>query len=220
MIETISDIQTILVVDDNAHVRESFKYQVIAADRVPMAETGPRLGDLGSYLSRSFTADAAISDHHLTPAGYASFNGAELVAAWYRRGIPGVLCTRYERVQAEVIRPHRRWIPSLLTPDQLNPDSMLEGLGLALGEIRGTFVPARRPWRAQVHFLEADEDQASAYFIEIPGWEGTEVLRIRADDVPAKLRPHLAPGLRCFAMVNLGAEDVDDLFVTEWEWEI
>jgi hypothetical protein len=206
-----------MLVDDDPGVRQGLKYQVEFADMTPVEELGPHLGDLNSYLQRDVRADAAISDFHLSPKGYAPFNGAELVAGWYKQNFPSLLCTRFEKAQIDIIRPHRRWIPTLLSPDDLNPDSLQAGLNMCIREISNEFIPARRPWRAQVHFIEPDLDVHGFYFLELPAWQRSEIVRFRLEDIPGRIREKIVPGYRCFATSNLGAEDVDDIYVSEWE---
>jgi hypothetical protein len=210
-------LETVKLVEDDKMVRASLRSQVEFAELTAIEEVGPRLGTLEAYLSRPFDADAGISDFQLVPSGYANFNGAELVAAWYRKSIPALLCTRFEHSQIDVIRPHRRNIPVLMAPDELTPESLLAGLRMCMDEFEGKFVAARKPWRAQVHFVAVDPDDARAYLVELPAWGRELIVKVRINDLPSALRARLAPGFRCFAQSNIGAEMSDDLYISDWE---
>lgn len=217
MNKSLSEIRRILLVDDDPTVREGLRINVDFASLSPVEEVGPQLGNLDNFLANRLQADAAISDYHLTPSGYASFNGAQLVERLYRANFPALLCTRFDKTQVERIRPHRRWIPVLMAADELTPDSLMHGLEECLFEVNGNFKSTRRPWRAQILFLEQDIDDRNAYFIELPGWQRDEVLRIQLKHLPNELQSLVHPEFRCFAQANLGSDNVDDLYLCEWE---
>ncbi|WP_162942730.1 hypothetical protein [Cryobacterium soli] len=206
-----------MLVDDDPFVRQSLRYQVEFADLESVEEIGPQLGTLPDFLKLPRHADAAISDYKLSPGGYAAFNGAELVSAWHRDNFPALLCTRYDRAEIARIRPHLRWIPVLMAPDDLNPDSLMEGLEACLFELEGNFRPVRRPWRAQVHFVEEDPEYAGSFFVELPAWQRDEVFAVKIKDLPAALGRSVKPGFRCYAQANLGSEDIDEIYLCEWE---
>ena len=214
-------ISRVFLVDDQPQSRKSYGYTVENADLEPVSEDGP-LGTLDDYLAQHDArvrarADAALCDYQLGTRAYASFTGAELVKRWYQIGFPAMLCTRYEKVHIERIRPYRRWIPVLITPDDLNVDSLLQGLDRCISELQGNFESTRRPWRTQIHFLDQDSEQQGTFIAEIPGWELSEVIRIRLKDIPVDVASHVRPDFRCHARVNLGAETAEELFVCDWE---
>lgn len=216
MLNSILDIETVRLVDDDPRSLESYGYTVEDAELLAVPETGP-LGSLENYLINGSTkADAGLSDFELHTHSYAGFTGAELVASWYKQSFPGILCTRYEKAQIERIRPYRRWIPVLLKPADLNPDSLMQGLESCLREIRGTFAPSRRPWRTQVHFLYKDTDTHDTFFAEVPGWAGSEILKIRLEDLPMNLRGMIHEDFRCHAFANVGTEESEDLYLCDW----
>lgn len=217
MFKTISEIKSVVLIDDDPGVRQGLGFQVDFAALQPIEETGPQLGTLDNYLKKLPDADAAISDFHLNPSGYAAFNGAQLVARLQRTNFPALLCTRFDRAAVDRIRPHRRWIPVLMAADELNPDSLIEGLEICLSEIAGKFRPVRRPWRAQIYFLERDSEDSSSYFVELPGWQRNEAVRVSVNHIPEPMQPLIAPGFRCYAQANLGSENADDLYLSDWE---
>ncbi|HEY8590595.1 MAG TPA: hypothetical protein VIL55_13710 [Naasia sp.] len=202
--------------DDDPSVRDSYQMQVEYADLTPVNLAGD-LGTLRDFLRRDIGADAGVSDFQLFPSGYAQFNGAELVAAWYARGFPAVLCTRYEKAQIEAIRPYRRRIPVMMTPDQLNPSSLLSSLELSLRELQGEFVESRRPRRTQVHFVRKDEFGKDAFEVEIPAWSTKEMIRVVSNGLPDDVLAGAHRGdYRCFAGVNLNADNSEDLYL-DWD---
>lgn len=217
MSKSIDDIRSVVLIDDDPNVRQGLKYQVDFADLRPVEEAGPNLGSLDHYLKTLPNADAAISDFHLRPSGYAAFNGAELVARLQRSNFPALLCTRFDRSEIDRIRPHRRWIPVLMAADELNPESLMEGLEVCLFELAGNFRPIRRPWRSQVYFLENDTVDNSSFFVELPGWQRNETIRVSLSHLPVGLQTLVRPGFRCYAQANLGTENADELYLSDWE---
>jgi hypothetical protein len=216
MISNISQIQRIRLVDDDPDSRASYEYTVEDAARVAVADEGP-LGTLDQYLDVDLATDAGLCDYELHTHAYANFSGAELVAQWYKRNFPAVLCTRYEKAQIERIRPFRRWIPVLLKPDDLNPDSLMDGYEECIKEMHGKFRPNRRPWRTQVHFLQQDTDTHNTFFVELPGWGGSEILKVRLEDIPAAVKGRIREGFRTHATANIGVEALEDLYLCDWE---
>jgi len=213
-------IERILVLDDNKNNQQDFAFPIEAADRTPVIVDGP-LGPIEAFLNAHPAGDAAISDYQLAPGNYAEFDGAELVSRWYKRGFPAVLCTTFGRSNAAQFRLLRRWIPVVMSPHELDPDSLVRALELTQREIREEFVAARRPWRALVRFVEFDDDSNTAN-AKLPGWSD-EVVAFRATDLSPRMRGLISNSAkagdeyRCFATANLGSESNDDLYVTGWE---
>jgi len=218
-VTTLAEISRVAIVDDQPESRKSYGYTVENADFKPVSETGP-LGSLDEYFKKRdirTVADAALCDFQLSARAYANFTGAELVARWYQRAFPAVLCTRYEKAQIERIRPFRRWIPVLIKPDDLNDETLKSGLDQCIRELQGNFIPSRRPWRTQVHFLHQDSEQPETFIAEVPGWELQEVLRIRLGDLPPQVSVLVEENFRCHARANLGAQTAEDLYLCDWQ---
>jgi hypothetical protein len=209
-------IRSVQVIDDDPGVRETYADKVQDAELIAVPENDQMLGSLDEFLARQPRADAGLSDFDLKPSGYAGFNGAELVSGWYTRNFPGILCTRYEKIHIERIRPLRRHIPVLITPDKLNPESILLGLEECVRELSGKVRPTRRAWRTQVHFLENEMSANGTFTVELPAWGLEEAIRVRGADLPDSIRAVAEPGFRCHAFANLGAEESEDLFLDEW----
>jgi hypothetical protein len=212
-------ISRVAIIDDERESRRSYGYTISNADLEPVPQDGP-LGTLDEYLCNSniqASADAALCDFHLSARAYASFSGAGLVAKLYKSSFPALLCTRYEKAQIEHIRPLRRWVPVLITPSELNVETLRIGLEECIYELTKGFRANRRPWRTQVHFLSKDEDLKDTFFAEIPGWALNDVVRVCLDDLPPAVAKKVQEDFRCYAYANLGAESAEELYLCDWE---
>jgi hypothetical protein len=211
------NLKSLAVIDDDATVRESYRHVANLARLEPQVWSSRIVNPLNRILANGLGADAALSDYQLTQSGYASFNGADLVAGLYKRNTPAVLCTRFDRAAIDTIRPLLRWIPVVLAPNELDPGSLMRSLRIAADELSGMFVSERRPWRSQVHFLYRDDVNNDAYFVELPGWSRSETLKVRLSKLPPDVAARVRDGYRTFARANLGTEDVERIYLDEWE---
>ena len=88
---------------------------------------GP-LPELSKFVaSTKKQVDAVVSDHRLKKGHYATFNGAEAVAELYNAHCPAVLCTRWSTADIDAIRQYIPFIPSLISIDEINPDTIATG---------------------------------------------------------------------------------------------
>jgi len=205
-------VERVLIVDDDKGVRQSFSYPVEELGLLPIDQEEP-LPSLTTFLDDAQSkSDAAICDHRLRVAGhYAPFNGAELVAGLYRVGFPALLCTRWHQAGVGDIRRFRRYIPVLLNPSDLDPETLRVGLEVCSNELAGSFQPHRRPWRTQIRVEDIDEE-AGFVGVIIPAWNPTEGVRLQLADVPGVQGKEFL-----YAQVNLGAERQEELY---FEWEV
>ncbi len=208
-------IQKVQIIDDDPHAREAYKYTIEDLGLVPISVDGP-LTDLSKFVDYlKIDGESVICDHHLSKKNYASFNGAETVAQLYQNGIPAVLHTRYEDVIDE-IRGYRRYIPVLLNPDELDPDTLEQGFKQCIGEFNDEYLPSRRPWRTLVRIEDIDEERELLHII-IPGWDPKSVIRLLFKDIPSKFRTCISQQPRFYAKVNIGAEEHTELYLEDWE---
>lgn len=214
-------LDRVAIVDDEPFSRETYGYTVENADLTPVPQEGP-LGTLDDFTTAGMReqADAVLCDFKLGVKKYANFSGAELVARSYRDGLPSLLCTRWETAELFKILPYRRWIPALITPAELNEESLILGLEECIYELTGRFTVARRPWRTQVHFLQHDEDYPNAVFAELPAWDIGEVVKIDTSKLPATMSNRSLEDYRCHAQANLAAGSVDNLYICDWEHNV
>lgn len=211
------EIKKILVIDDDAAAREGFGFPIEELAIAPVLEDGP-ITDLERFVeSVPRKAQAVLSDYRLTTSGvYSAFNGDEVVAACYRQGIPGLLCTQYTDVVTEVSRSLLRFIPSLLKTNSPAPETIRASLRHCQDELHGSFHPSRRPWRTLVRVHDASEDENYCHVI-VPAWSPNQAIRLYLQDLPDAIRPLMTAGARLHAKVNISAHSFDEVYFDEWE---
>ncbi len=208
-------IERILIVDDDSSAREGFGYPLEELGITPVPEPGP-ITDLQRFVEEvPGRAQAVLCDYRLKTDGrYSSVNGDELVAACYRRRIPGLLCTQYSDVFVEV---NRRFIPVLLTTSSPTPEVIDAALRRCQDELAGSVHPARRPWRTLVRVHDAEE--ADYCHVVVPVWDPHKKIRLYYQDVPEEVRQRVKAGARLHAKVNVGADSFEEIYFDEWEPE-
>ena len=214
-----SAIERILVVDDNAEARKGFGYPIEELEITPVLEEGP-ITNLKQFVEQvPHRAHAVLCDYRLKTDGtYSAFNGDEVVAACYRRGIPGLLCTQFTDVIVEMNRRLRRFIPSLLNTSSPNPDDILTSLRACQEELAGSVHPAREPWRTLVR-VNAGPTDAGYCQVIVPAWNANQAIRLYLEHLPDMIRPRMTTGARLHAKVNIGADTFEDVYFDEWEPE-
>jgi hypothetical protein len=210
------DIRRMAIVDDEEEGRESSSYPIEELSLTAVQEVGP-LPVLPDYLDQlKERADGVLCDHHLRITPYAKFNGAELAALSYQWHFPAILCTKWDTASVDEMRRWRRFIPALLNPKELNPESIVRSLETCVAEFRGIYSEPRREWRALIRIEDRDEGR-SFLFIEIPSWDTKDIVKIPFDVLPEALLPDAIPGKRMHAFTNLGAERQEELYFENWE---
>ena len=212
-------IKRILVVADDAGAREGFGCPIEELGITPVSEPGP-ITDLRRFVEEvRGRAQAVVCDYRLkTDGAYSSFNGDEVVAACYRRGIPGLLCTQYTDVVVEMNRRLLRFIPSLLRTSSPTPQDIAASLRRCQAELAGSVHPARRPWRTLVRVRDAEEEAGHCHVV-VPAWNAHQAIRLYFHDVPDEIAPCMTAGARLHAKVNIGARSFEEVYFDEWEPE-
>lgn len=164
-------------------------------------------------------AEAAVCDHRLRTLGFASFDGAELVANLIRKGLPAVLISQFIDQDYDVsIRHWRALLPSVIPRDEFRPDTLSLGLDLCRKEINGEVSPQRRRHRVVIRILdiqnEANQDVVDAI---IPAWSRQTAVRFPFAIIPARLHARVKPKNLLIAQVNLGANRPEELFFDKFE---
>ena len=213
------EVKRILVVDDDADARDALSYPIEELGITPVMEEGP-IENLDRFVEGvAHRAQAVICDYRLKRSGaYSRFDGDELLAACYHRGVPGVLYTQYSDVVTEMNRRLRRFIPSLLKTGYPKPDAILAALLRCRDELKGTVHPARSGWRTLIRVVDASDDGGYCHVV-VPGWSYDQVIRLYFRDVPEAIRPRMTTGAYLHAKVNIGAHSFDELYFDEWEPE-
>lgn len=212
-------IERILVVDDDAGAREGFGYPIEDLGITPVSEPGP-ITDLDRFVEEiPDRAQAVVCDYRLkTDGAYSSFNGDEVIAECFRRGIPGLLCTQYTDVVVEMNRRLLRFIPSLLRTSSPTPQDIRASLHRCQEEIAGSVPPARRPWRTLVRVRDAEEEAGHCHVV-VPAWNAHQAIRLYFHDIPDEIAPCMTAGARLHAQVNIGARSFEEVYFDEWEPE-
>lgn len=211
------EIKRVLIVDDDPAARESYAYPIEELDLEPVEV--PRVQDTSrSFVSMAEDSDAVVCDYHLKRRSYARFDGDHLLAACFKGGIPGVLCTTFTDSADTIRRDYLRYIPALLKTCSPEPSALIEAWRVCLAEMNDSFLPTRRPWRTLVRVEEVDSQRGFFYAV-ISSWDAEKKIKIGAEGVPAEIRRDLEAGKRFHAKVNTGADSYEDLFFDEWEPE-
>ncbi|HEY1810981.1 MAG TPA: hypothetical protein VGG74_01405 [Kofleriaceae bacterium] len=211
-------IDRVSIIDDDEINRHGYRLQVEDAELTPVIEAGPFFS-LDSCVEQVKSSQAVLSDYKLSVKRFAEFNGAQLVAELYDKRKPAVLCTRYESMEMEHIRPFRARIPALLRPDELHGDAFVAALAQCIGEFSDKFVQTRKRWRTaiQIEEIHVDRGQGTTVELSVPSWTLGIVVRLREEEFPIEIRPHLKEGNLLHAKVNTGAERVEELYFVDWE---
>lgn len=214
-------IERVLIVDDDENVRSSYEDPIVDCNLEPQSESGP-IRSLQSYVESVVAngVQAAICDHHLKKRDYSIVNGAELIAKFYQNRFPALLCTRWGDAQPEEIRRYRRFIPVLLSPDELDPESICGGLETCVREFDGELAVSRRPWRSMVRLEDFDPavGPQQRVYVVIPSWNPNHVVTLFVENIPRPILETFVAGTnRVFASVNIGAESESELYFENWQ---
>jgi CheY-like chemotaxis protein len=212
----LQTIRKVGVIDDYADGRETLAYMVEDASLEPIFQN-EAVTDLQAYLSSiGQVFDAVVTDHHLRKVkSYFPIDGAELASHCYQRKIPSLLVTRYEQPEILEIRKFRENLPVVLAPDEYNVDSLILGLEKCMNEFNGIFSVDRKAWRT---LIRIDDIKAKNLYIIIPGWNSQQVIALNMNNLPIGLQKKVKPDMRCFAKVNIGNDNPNELFIKDWEF--
>lgn len=212
------DFEVVALIDDDPHTREAYVIPVEGLDLSALDERGP-LGPIEECVERiGKSAQAVITDYKLTVKTYSNYNGAQLAAYFNAKHTPTLLCTRYGTADVSDIRPFRRHVPVMLSPGELDEDAIETGIEICVGEFKGEFRPARRPWRTQVYVDDVYKPagQKMEIYLSIPGWK-PDVVRVKHNELELPVGfDILQPGSWLYAHTNLGAERMEDLYFFDW----
>ena len=214
------NINNVLIVDDDARVRDVYTYPVEDLNLHPVLQED-RISDLNDFIERTVTngVDAAICDYQLKATDYSRFNGAELVSAWYENRFPAILCTKWDGVKIDEIRRYRKNIPIMLNPEELDTETIFSGFNACIQEFMGEFEDHRKAYRTLVRVEDIDAEGAPhrRIYVVVPAWNHNEVISLFLNDIPSHLRERIKPETRLHARVNIGNENDRDLYFVDWD---
>lgn len=154
--------------------------------------------------------DGVLIDYNLKKGNFSTQNGAVIAAHLFRMGKPTVLTTagRLSGV-AEAIWLGRE-IPAFVDKKQL--DLIGPAFNRAQQEIQGKIKPERRAYRTVVRIENADSRHCN---LVILAYDPHEIITVTTADLRHRLGSEPIEGMRFKAEVNIGAESVDELFISE-----
>jgi hypothetical protein len=209
----------IAIVDDDDQLAETSKWDVEGAGYNAIVIRNGFFENIDALIKRIIDeADGAICDHRLSPRGFASFLGADLVARLYDLNVPALLITQFFQDTDVSIRTHRRKIPVLLRRDMANYEAIKVGLEYCVAELDGNFSVEREPVRTLLQIAgtteEAGEEVCDVF---IPGWNPQVSVRFPKLIISEDLRPSAVEGNFLFAKVNVGAKREEDIYFFDFE---
>ncbi len=213
-------IERVEIVDDDPDARDAYRYNLDDMQLIPVLADKPKYNNLSQFVSTIRSeAHAAICDYHLSTRNFATFNGGETVALLYKQKFPAILCTRFYKSDLDSLRSLLPYIPVLLTPSELEPETIEQGFRKCIEEFTGQFRPSRQPWRTLIRVEEYDASRKIMHVV-IPAWDTNQTVGLQIQDVSSEIQQRILDGHEHFhAQVNLGAETYEDLYFTEWEPE-
>jgi hypothetical protein len=211
------NIDKVAIIDDDEKEIDIAVWQIEDAGLEPVVIKGPfdKIDDLIVKIMSS--AQAALCDHRLNPYGYATFNGASLVAKLYEHKVPAILITQYNEMDTAVsIREWRRHIPVLLPRHQATSDTIIKGLKRCLSELFDNIAVNRKPHRVLLRIDNLTQDGGERVIDAfLPGWDFQRAVRFPASLIQGEIEPQV--GQYLFAKVNIGSAEPDELFFCDFE---
>ena len=214
------EISKIHVIDDDSDSRESYGMTVEEIE-VETVLQNDQVDNVETFLLTIGNQDGVVSDHHLKKSSsYFPINGANFIYQCYEKHIPSVLVTKYEMASYHEIRPFKRNIPVVLTPEQFNPDTLVKAFEQCIIEFKGTLSQTRKTWKTLVRFddvIKDDSDKKTVAMAILPSWNMNIVINLKMIELPAAIQEIAEPDLRLYAHVNIDAEDPYELYFQNWE---
>jgi hypothetical protein len=111
------------------------------------------------------------------------------------------------------------YIPSIINPEDLNEESLYAGFQQCIDEFSGLFVSSRVAHRTLITIEDVGDD--GNLFVLIPAWKPNETISIRRNSLPTHVINAISNDQQYFhTRVNIGCDDVSDLFFDSKEWEV
>lgn len=206
----------ILVVDDQVNSRLNAVDWIVntfgAGEAISQDEPLPSVDALLDRVRRDHI-DTVVLDYKMA-RNYSPENGMVLATLLFDAHVPSVIVSSY----VEQGLPNYFWLGSKV-PAVLPRREIAAGLADAITRARnrmhGHHSPQTLPYRTLVRILSIDEREVG---LIIPGYRATDGKLVDREELQARLPGvDLTVGLRLMAQVNLGAPNLDQLYVTDLE---
>lgn len=206
----------ILVVDDQVNSRENVADWVVNTfgnDQAIRQDEPLQSVDALLERVRRDRIEAVTLDYKMARQ-YAPVDGMELASRLFDAKVPSVIVSSY----VESGLPKYFWrgakIPAILARSELS-SGLADAVERARARIQGRHSPQTLPSRTLVRILSIDDDEVG---LLIPGYRATDGKLVEREELQALLPGvDLQIGLRLMAKVNLGAPNLDQLYVTDLE---
>ena len=218
----------VAIFEDDPTNRERLadKISDCGGDAFPVNGPAPELSKLKTFCNAN-KVNLVVCDHHLSERSrYASYYGAEAVARSYQNGIPGILVTAYDLVDAEVLlRRFRRFIPALLhSPSDVTTANLQTALIQAEQEVLYKKPTQERREHRTIMTVQEIETRGAAkekvVKVLMSQWSVEQSVVFPLDKVPSKFHTELKPGSLLIAQVNIEAAKQEDLYFVNFELPI
>jgi hypothetical protein len=214
------EIQRIHVIDDDPMVRDAY-LETVKDMGLEGVDVSTPIKDIESLFdSIDPKSDGIIFDYQLNSTKYSAFNGDVYGRAAYEKHIPFIISSHFTPLSME---GRRRFIPKAVHVDLLEPRSVLEAFELCVGEYQGKFITRRVPIRTLVR-IEGMHAIGDTYELNVvvPNWDPHTGIQIRVDiatfpsDINIEKELHENGAARITAEVNTGAQDVNEIYFSNW----
>jgi CheY-like chemotaxis protein len=209
------NIENVMIIDDRAEARESIAETVEDANFKAIIQNDA-FTSIYDCIERTKKADAVIIDNHLPQCNYANFFGIQVVKEVYCLFMPILLATSFLDADRFEIQEYKQYLPVILKPSQIVPETIIKGFEICQNEFAGNFSVERKPWRSLIRVEEISNDKKYIYVVVL-SWNANEKIRLPISMLPDEYKKYLKPDLHFFAHVNVDTEHYEDLYFHSFE---
>lgn len=215
------DRRKIVVIDDEKDFAKTVEWEIEDAGYEPFLIVEGNFKEVNDLVSQiPQDTFGVLCDHRLSKSGLADFYGSDLVATLYDLKIPALLDTQFYDMDSDVsIRRRRHKIPVLLNKDNVDSNTITEGIQLCHRELNGNVLSHRRPHRNIMWIVDLSKESGDKVVdVIIPGWNPSKAVRLPVSLIEewiTEFQPEI--GKYLIANVNNGASNSEDLYFTHFE---
>lgn len=205
----------ITVVDDDPLDREALMDELRDLNFEPSAVSGPYGQDIDRLVQdvQAQGGGFVICDHRLQPSGFASFNGALVVARLLTLRVPAMLLTMYQSTNRLELRECRHAVPVIVGRANFEPEAVAQYAEVCRREIEDDPVDERKPHRVLIRVDEVRDGQIGTEIdAVVPSWRPEHAITIPGSCVAPEILQKISAGSQLLGYVNIDAPDEDDLF--------